>query len=211
MEVNFSTLHLHLRTPTLSCLCRLSVVFCPRAKCCPRMFTNHTNSVRIREIRVNSRAVTSVRAHLALGHLGGRGRGGAVSCLDGRWGGFRVARRARSWPAARGAVGFRGRGRRPPGGRGSGASRRHETALCAVHESPRARDTKKRQGRSSRHENASPCSRRKGASRKEQVVGTISFSVLFCGARSARVFFVAKANEEADASGDVVGTGSSGL
>ena len=142
MEVNFSTLHLHLRTPTLSCLCRLSVVFCPRAKCCPRMFTNHTNSVRIREIRVNSRAVTSVRAHLALGHLGGRGRGGAVSCLDGRWGGFRVARRARSWPAARGAVGFRGRGRRPPGGRGSGASRRHETALCAVHESPRTRDTK---------------------------------------------------------------------
>ena len=56
--------------------------------------------------------------------------------------GFRVARRARSWPAARGDVGFRGRGRRPPDGSGAGASRRHETARCAVHESPRAWDAK---------------------------------------------------------------------
>ena len=76
------------------------------------------------------------------GKLEGRGRGGALSCLDGRWGGFRVAHRARSWPSARGAVGFRGRGRRPPGGSGSGASRGHETARRAVHESPRARDAK---------------------------------------------------------------------
>ena len=57
-------------------------------------------------------------------------------------GGFRVARRARSWPAARGAVGFRGRGHRPLGGSGPGASRGHETARRAVHESPRARDAK---------------------------------------------------------------------
>ena len=57
-------------------------------------------------------------------------------------GGFRVARRARSWLAARGAVGFRGRGRRPTDGCGSGTSRGHETARGAVHESPLARDTK---------------------------------------------------------------------
>ena len=101
-----------------------------------------TNLIQIREIRVNLWTVTSGWVHLAFGHLEDRGWGGALSCLDGRRGGFRVARRARSWPAARGADGFRGRGRRPPGGRGSGASRRHETALCAVHESPRARDTK---------------------------------------------------------------------
>ena len=84
----------------------------------------------------------SVRADLAFGHLEDRGWGGALSCLDGMWGGFRVARRARSWQAARGAVGFRGRGRRPLDGRGSGAPRGHETARCAVRESPLARDAK---------------------------------------------------------------------
>ena len=90
---------------------------------CPRIFTNHTNLIRIREIRVNSWTVTSVWAHLALGHLEGRGWGGALSCLDGRRDEFRVARRARSWPAARGVDGFRGRGRRSPYGRGRGGDR----------------------------------------------------------------------------------------
>ena len=110
---------------------------------CPRIFTNHTDLIRIREIRVNSWTVTSGQTGLAMGEdlkIEGGAERFRVSTGDG--GGFRVARRARSWPSARGADGFRGRGRRPPGGRGPGASRGHETALCAVHESLRARDAK---------------------------------------------------------------------
>ena len=38
-----------------------------------------TNSIQIREIRVNSWTVTSVQAHFALGHLEGRGRSDFVS------------------------------------------------------------------------------------------------------------------------------------
>ena len=117
-----------------------------------------TNFVHIREIRVDSWTATSARAHLALVHLGDRERGGAISCLDGRRGGISCrpqgafvaggARRRRlSWlrPKAvwkRVGATLRGRGRRPPCGRESGASRGHETARRAVHESPRARDAK---------------------------------------------------------------------
>ena len=115
MEVNFSTLHLHLQTsplapalrlhlvpPTLSRLCRLSVVFCPRAQLWGR-----PSIVRIREIR-NSWTVTSVRAHLVLGHLEGRGRGrsdfvfrweaGRISCRpQGAFVAGGVRRRRLSW------------------------------------------------------------------------------------------------------------------
>ena len=85
MEVNFSALRLHLVPPTLSRLCRLSVVFCPRAQLWrPRRVVHEssridTNSIQIREIRVNSWTVTSVQAHFALGHLEGRGRSDFVS------------------------------------------------------------------------------------------------------------------------------------
>ena len=87
------------------------------------------------------------------------GEGGAVSWLDGRRGGVRVVRRARSWPVARGAVGFRGRGRRPPLVAEGRALRADTKRRGAPFTKARVRGTRKRPSRLSRHENASPCSR----------------------------------------------------
>ena len=117
---------------------------------CPRIFTNSHELIRIREIRVNSWTVTSVWAHLALGHLEDRGRwrsafvtrreaGKGFASPAGRVRGRR--RRRLSWSRPQAALWQRaGRFARTR----NGAVRRSRKPACAEHESVRAgrRDTK---------------------------------------------------------------------
>ena len=123
---------------------------------CPLIFTNHTNSVRV---RVNSWTGTSVRAHLALGHLEGRGRGAErFRVATGGGAGFvspagRVRGRRRAAPSA---FVVAAAGQQVAEGR---ALRANTKRRGAPFTKTRVRGTRKRLSRSSKHESASPLAR----------------------------------------------------
>ena len=140
----------------------------PKGRPAPRMATTNRQRIPFRfvKIRVNSWPTTSGWAESAWGCGDRRTQicveaphrvrawGEAVSWFDETRSGFRVARRARSCPMARGADGFRGRGRRTPDMR-SVALRANTKRRFAPFTKARWRGTRKRPGRPSRHETAS--------------------------------------------------------